>query len=124
MEIFFSFLQLVVFLGVIICLIVISLRFSGKKYNDLQKGKYIKVVERVQLSKENSINLIKIGDKGYVVSSSSNGTQTIIELSEEEILKIEEQKIKANEILLSSFNNFKNSKLKEKIKSKIRGQKG
>lgn len=82
-------LKLVVFLPFILFLFYLSIKFGSKKLTNIQNGRYIKVLERVPLSKENSLIAVKIGDKGYVLSSSAGRVETLLELSPEELKKIE-----------------------------------
>ena len=67
-------------------------KISGNRLNKINEGKYIKVLEKVQISKDTSIVVVKIGKKGYIMSSSNNNTEKIDEISEEEILLLEEEK--------------------------------
>jgi flagellar biogenesis protein FliO len=62
----------------------------GTKVNSNNNNKYIKVIERVQVSKENTVLVVKIGKKGYVMTSSTGHMGKLSELSEEEINLIEE----------------------------------
>lgn len=80
-------LQIVIFLPFIIFLIYLSLKYGGTKFQSMQNGKYIKVLERVSISKDISILLVKLGDKIYVMSSSASGIKELKELDEEEITK-------------------------------------
>ncbi|ERI91257.1 flagellar biosynthetic protein FliO [Clostridiales bacterium oral taxon 876 str. F0540] len=85
-------LKIVVFLPFILFLFYLSVKFGGSKLQKIQNGKFIKVLDRVSLSKENSLVVVKIGQKGYVLSSSTGKIETLLELKEEELLKIEETK--------------------------------
>ncbi|MCM8710980.1 flagellar biosynthetic protein FliO [Clostridium sp. SYSU_GA19001] len=85
-------LKIIVFLPFILFLIYLSLKFGGSKLQSIQNGRYIKILERVSLSKENSLLVVKIGDKGYVLTSVAGKVDTLLELKEAEIKKIEESK--------------------------------
>lgn len=89
-------LKIIVFLPFVITLIYLSLKFGGNKLQNMQNGSYMKIIERVQVSKENSLMLVKIGEKAYIMSSSPKGIQTLEELSKEELLHIEEKKAEAS----------------------------
>jgi len=81
--------KIVIFLPFIVFLLYLSLRYGGSKLRKLQDGRYMKVLDRIALSKENSIVVVKIGDKAYAVSSSSKEINILFELPKEEIQHIE-----------------------------------
>lgn len=81
--------KLIVFLPFIIMLIYISIKYGGGKLQDLQKGKYMKILDRLSLSKENNILVVKIGEKAYVVSSVQGKIEILFEVPREDIIKIE-----------------------------------
>lgn len=81
--------KIVIFLPLIICMVIISLKLSAKKLQNFQNGKYIKVLERNCVSKENSLLVVKIGEKTYVLSSTSNKIEILMELQEADILSLE-----------------------------------
>lgn len=88
----YMILKIIIFLPFILFLFYLSVKVGGKKIQNIQNGKFIKVLERVPLSKENSLVVVKIGQKGYVLSSSAGKIETLLELNEDEILSIEETK--------------------------------
>ncbi|WP_416176278.1 flagellar biosynthetic protein FliO [Clostridium sp.] len=73
----------------VVLLIYISTKLGGTKLRDFQKGKFVSVLERTQLSKENSLLVVRIGEKAYVVSSSSGNIEIIYELTKEEMSKLQ-----------------------------------
>lgn len=81
-------LKLIVFLPFVIFLIYLSLKYGGNKLQNIQNGKFIKIIERVQVSKDNSLFIAEIGDKTYLMSSASSGLDIKRELTEEEIIKL------------------------------------
>jgi len=81
--------KIIIFLPFILLILYLSLRYGGNKLQKLQNGRYMKVLDRIALSKENSIIVVKIGEKAYAISSSSKDIQILFELPEEEISKIE-----------------------------------
>ncbi|WP_032121961.1 flagellar biosynthetic protein FliO [Clostridium amazonitimonense] len=85
-------IQIVIFLPFVLFLIYLSLKLSGGKFQSFQKGKYIKVLERVNVSKDSSIMLIKIGEEYHIMSSTNNGINEIRALTKEEALKYEVDK--------------------------------
>ena len=119
------FVKLILALGITLGLIFLSFKLMGTKLSAINNNKYIKVIERVQVTKENTILIVKIGKKGFVMTSTAGHMEKLSELSEEEINIIEEEKKKAaedisesyNKLILKSKNSFskivKNIKLKE-----------
>lgn len=89
--------KLILGLGFTFGLMFLSFKLMGTKLNTVNNNKYIKVIERVQVTKENSILIIKMGNKGYVMTSSAGNMQKLSELSEEEIEEIEGNKKRAAE---------------------------
>ncbi|MDB1928886.1 flagellar biosynthetic protein FliO [Clostridium tertium] len=92
MDLIFMIIKLIFTLVVVLGLMYLVFKISGNRLNKINEGKYIKVLERVQISKDTSIVVLKIGKKGYIMSSSNNNTEKIDEISEEEILLLEEEK--------------------------------
>lgn len=115
METFKMVLELVLYIPFILFLIYFSLKFGGSKLQNLQSGNYIKILEKVALSKENYILLIKLGNKGYVMSSTKDKNEILYELSDEELTSIENKKIIPQYKDLSEFlkDVFKKLKLKK-----------
>ncbi|MFA9398589.1 MAG: flagellar biosynthetic protein FliO [Clostridiaceae bacterium] len=108
MDIFLSVLKLIIFLPLILFMIYFSLKYGGSKLNNFQNGKFIKIIERVNLSKDNSVVLTKLGEKYYILSSSNSNVEILKELTEEEAIKITTTKIdnnnNNNKINLNFFN--------------------
>ena len=81
--------KIIIFLPFILFILYLSLKYGGTKLRKFQDGRYMKVLDRISLSKENSIVVIKIGEKAYAVSSSSKEINILFELPSEEIVHIE-----------------------------------
>jgi len=77
----------------VVCLIYLSFKYGGGKLQSLQNTRYLKVLERVPLSKENNILVVKMGNQGYVLSSSQSKVEIIKEISEEDLVGIENTKM-------------------------------
>ncbi|MDU5109254.1 MAG: flagellar biosynthetic protein FliO [Clostridium sp.] len=92
MDFIFLLFKLIFALAVVLGLMYISFKLSNNKLSQFNDGKYIKVLERNQISKDTAIVVVKIGKKGYVLSTSNNSTNKIDELSEEETFLLEEEK--------------------------------
>lgn len=97
MDTFFIFAKLIIALIVVLLLMLLSLKLAGKSYGNINSNKYIKVIDKVQIGKESFVTVLKVGDKGYLLSSTNNNTEVIEKLDKEEILKIEEEKRKTAE---------------------------
>lgn len=116
--------QLILALGVTLGLMFLSFKLMGTKLNAMNNNKYVKVIERVQVTKENSILIVKIGKKGYIMTSTAGHMEKLSELSEEEINSIEEDKKKAAEEITENYNKLISkskksfSKVVKNIKSK------
>ena len=74
---------------VFILLMLLALRLNEGKLKEINGRKMVRVVERTQLSKDVSLQIIKISGKGYIMSVSSSKAELIKELSEDEIKEIE-----------------------------------
>ncbi|MBU5454790.1 flagellar biosynthetic protein FliO [Caproiciproducens sp. MSJ-32] len=120
MELAVLMIKLLSALVVVFALMFILVKISNRKLDKLNEGKYIRVLERTNISKDNSIILLKIGKKGYVISSSNKGIEKLEEISEEEIAEIYENKEKQKEEISQQYEdlikklNLKVKKLKNK----------
>ncbi len=97
MDLVFMIVRLIFALIVVLGLMYLVFKISGNRLNRFNEGKYVKILERVQISKDTSIVVVKIGKKGYIMSSSNNNTEKIDEISEEDILLLEEEKRREKE---------------------------
>lgn len=111
-EILLLIFKLVFTLIIILGLIYLSLRLSSEKINKYNENKYIKILEKTQISKDSSLIVVKVGKKGYVLSTTNTNIEKLDELSNEEILSLEEYKKKEKENL-----EFKYKEVLEKVKS-------
>lgn len=91
-DILMMILQIVVFLPFIIFLIYLSMKFGGGKLQSLQKGRFIKVFERTAISKENSLVVVQMGNKAYVMASTHGKLEVVKELEEAELAEITAQR--------------------------------
>ncbi|MEG2337642.1 MAG: flagellar biosynthetic protein FliO [Clostridium sp.] len=69
----------------VIVLMLLTLRGLSKYQNKLSGSKNIRVLERTSLSQNTTLNIVKIGEKLYLVSAASNDVKILKELSEDEI---------------------------------------
>ena len=92
LETFYSIIRLIGALLVVIVLIFLSLRFGGDKAEKIGQNKYIKIMERTNLSKNSTINLVKIGSRTYVIQTSLESSKILLEVPKEEIEEFEKNK--------------------------------
>ncbi len=85
-------LKLFVSLSIVLLLMILTFKVFGNKVVQINNNRYIKVMEKIQISKDSCIILIKAGEKGYIIGSSSGNIQKIDEVSLEEIKELELQK--------------------------------
>ncbi|WP_315068440.1 flagellar biosynthetic protein FliO [uncultured Clostridium sp.] len=116
--------QLFLALGVTFGLMFLSIKLAGSKLSAINNNKYIKVIERVQVTKDNSILIVKVGDKGYIMTSTAENMEKLSELSEEEIRNIEEDKKKAAQEMTKYYGDLlsKSKKNVSKIVKNIRSK--
>lgn len=88
-QFWITLLKILVFFPFIIALILI-LGKIGSKFNLGTSNKYMKVLERLPLSKDSSMLIVKIGDRAYLVSNSSGKTEILRELEPSELEKVNE----------------------------------
>ncbi|MBN9647275.1 MAG: flagellar biosynthetic protein FliO [Terrisporobacter othiniensis] len=109
-------INLIVFVPFTIALIIITIRLSKSSINGIAKNKYIKVLERTNLNKDTELYVLKVGDEGCVIVSSSTKTDTIKELTSHQIEEIER---KQEEVKINNRNNI-NLKLKDIKKFRLK----
>lgn len=123
-EFFKMIMQLMIALGITLGIMFLCYKVFGTRVNGINRNKYVQVLERTQITKENSILVVKVGEKGYVITSTPERVDKLSELSEEEISEIEENKRLYNEEVLEGYNKLisfsKDNALKmvNKIRSK------
>lgn len=126
MEIFIMIIKLILSLVGILGLIFILFKLSNNKINNINEGKYINVIDRVQIAKDSYILIVKIGKRGYIMSSSGGKTEKLEELSEEEIINIQHEKLKrfeeANIKYENTINLIKENALRLKNKIFVKGE--
>ena len=108
MEFITLLLKIVLSLIFIVFVIHLSFRLGGSKLQDMQNGKYMKIIERVAVSKDNSLLVVKFGEKAFVVASAQGKVDILKELETEEIKKLEEtHKLPQYKNLSDIIKNFK-----------------
>lgn len=108
-------IKFIIFFPIIILLIYVSLKYGGSKFQDMQNGKYIKVLEKTPLSKDANLLIVKIGLKGYVISNTASKTEILMEISDEELQSVEKtRKIPQYKGLDEFFKDIKNKLVMKK----------
>ena len=115
MDFLFMFIKLIFALVVVIFLMMLSLRLSNKSIDKINGKRYMNVVDKVQLGKDSFIAIVKIGDKGLIMSVSQNKTEVLEEITLEEVLKIEKEKRESIEDMTKTVD-----KVMETVKDKTR----
>lgn len=103
---FTMIMKLLIALGITFGIMFLSYKVLGTKVETINNNKYIKVIERTQISKDNAILVVKAGKKGYILMSSGNNVEKLSDLSEEEIDEIEENKKKSNQEIIDGYSKF------------------
>lgn len=98
--------QLILALGLTLGLMFLTFKLMGTKLDSINKNKYIRVIDKVQITKENFILIVKIGAKGYIITSATGHMEKLLELSEEEIDKLEADKTKTAKDVSEAYNKF------------------
>ena len=106
-------LQLVGTLVFILGLIYLSLKYGGTKLQGMQNGRYIKIIERVPVTKDNCLLVVKMGEKAYVITSTVGKIDILKELNEDEQLKLQDKKSITQLTTMTDL--YKNLKMKRKI---------
>lgn len=112
-------INLIVFVPFTIALIIITIRLSKLSINGLVKNRYVKVLEKTNLNKDTDVYVLKVGDEGCVIVSSSAKTDVIKELTNNQIEEIEKKQedIKKNSrnmgLKLKDLKDLRKTKLKE-----------
>lgn len=96
MELFGLLLKLLVALIVILSLIFLLYKVSYIQMNQINKNKYIKVLERTQIAKDVSIVLIKMGSEGYVILQTNGNSEVIKKLEGNELQEYENNREQIN----------------------------
>lgn len=115
MEVFSMILKIAIFLPMVLFLVYLSLKYGGSKLQNMQNGKFMKIIEKVPISKENSLLIVEMGKKAYVLSSTQGKIEILMELTEEEISMIKESRSKleykdVNEFFIRIQNKLKNKR--------------
>ena len=84
-QVLWSVIKLAIFLPVVIALILWLGKIAEKYSNLGGRASSMKVIDRLPLSKDNGIFIVKIGEKFYIVTSSPGKVDIVREIEEGEI---------------------------------------
>lgn len=102
-------IQLIFALILIFSLMYLLTKLSGNKLDKINENKYITVIERTNISKDTAILLLKIGEKGYIMTANNNNLEKLQEISKEEMISIIESKKRQKEVIANNYENFINN---------------
>ncbi|MBY6836382.1 flagellar formation protein [Clostridium botulinum] len=111
---FTMIIKLIMSLLVVFSLMFLIFRVLGSKVKAVNDNKYVKVIDRTQITKENSIIVVKVGNKGYLLANTQTGMEKLEDLSEEEVNKIEEDK-RNNMYIINESYIKKSENMKKKV---------
>lgn len=119
-DYFFFIIKLITFSGALLLLLVALLKKGEGKVKKLTNGKYVSIIEKTYVGKNQYIYVLKLGQDGAVFMSTEKGMDKIKDLTKEEVQEIEANKNKSNEEMkvkytegISSFRNIGSKFLKK-----------
>lgn len=92
METIMTIVKLIIFLPFIIFLIYLFFRYGGGKLQEMQNGKYMKILDRMPISKDNTLLIVKIGEEAHVIASSHGEVKILMTLPKDKIDELEKLK--------------------------------
>lgn len=119
---FFFIVKLLTFSGALLLLLVALLKKGEGKVKKLTNGKYVKILEKTYVGKNQYIYVFKLGEDGAVFMSTDKSMDKIKDLTKEEVEKIEQDKKALNEEMKIKYNDGINSfrNLGSKLSNKLR----
>ncbi|MDS0524098.1 flagellar biosynthetic protein FliO [Clostridium sp. SHJSY1] len=89
MELYKDIIKLVIGLIVVFGLMIIALKYGRQGIKKSTSKKYIKIVDKTQISKDSFIAVVRTGEVGMVILTAPGHTEKLKDLSKEEVDKIE-----------------------------------
>lgn len=96
MEFIKYILNLILVVPIVLLLFFIAIRLGKTSLSKIGIYNYVSVLEKVNMGKDSSVVVLKVGEKGYVGVLAKDSFETICSLDEKEIQDIENKK---NQIL-------------------------
>ena len=109
MEFVKYILNLVLVIPIVLLLFFIAIKMGKTSFSKIGMHNHVSVLEKINLSKDSSVLVLKVGEEGCVGVLTSSGFETIQKLNQEELKKLEDKKNQ----FLSQENGFN---FKEKVK--------
>ena len=66
-------------------------RFIGSKYGNMGYSKYIKILDRIMISKDGWIYIVQIGEKLFLIGVMSNNMQVLGEIEHADLMPLEKE---------------------------------
>ncbi|MFR0019266.1 MAG: hypothetical protein ACLRU3_04845 [Paraclostridium sp.] len=104
------------FIILMIGVIAIAYKMNGMNLQNVGMDRYAKILEKVGISKDTYLIVLKTGDDGCVLLVSNNNIERIKDLTPENIKEIEDKRPK-NNVLKSDKLKFKKLNLKKDIQN-------
>ncbi|WP_346913549.1 flagellar biosynthetic protein FliO [Clostridium sp.] len=101
-QLIMTLLKLVIFFPLVIGLIL-WLGKTVEKYSHINRKSTMRVIERLTISKDNSLLIVKIGDKFYLVTSAQGKIEIVEEVEGENYKEIEMVQLKNSRELKQLF---------------------
>lgn len=113
MDYFYMVLKLIIAMIIVIGSLLIISKLASSKVSKINETKYIKILERSQIGKNAFITIVKVGDKGYLLSVCDGKIEKLDVVSKDEIEKLELSKKMEMERVQSLYEGFyENCKMK------------
>lgn len=106
--------NLIFVIPIVLLLFFVAVKLGKTSFVKMGSYNYVSILEKINVSKDSSIIVIKMGDEGYVGQSSPSGFTLIKELTCDEMSDVENRKnefLNQNNMindLKEKFNNAKN----------------
>lgn len=121
MEFAFDTIRTICVLIFVLVIMIFTLKGLSKYQNKLSGNKNIKILERASLSQNTTLNIVKVGEKMYLMSSGPNGISILKELSKDDINEDMYKTMSVEDIKSSSI--FKTGKTYvKKFKGKVKDE--
>jgi len=98
-QFWMTLLKILVFFPFVIALILLFGKM-GSRFNLSTNNRYMKIIERLPISKDNTLLVVKVGEKGFLMSSSTGKIEILREIDGAELESINELN-KANMLQLN-----------------------
>ncbi|HHV29879.1 flagellar biosynthetic protein FliO [Acetivibrio mesophilus] len=77
MQTFISAVMFFIVFGSVLFLAYVTTKFIGTRTNRIIKGKYVKIIETVNLGFDSKLHLVKAGDEFVLISTSGKNVQVL-----------------------------------------------